>query len=119
MTVKECYEIIGNYDEAMERFSNEDYIIKYLKKFYHEGSYMSLCEAMENKDPKQAFFYVHTLKGLYLNLAILKAAELASRLCDGLRGGSFPEDADNLMDELRQEHERIMDTLSALLNENN
>lgn len=115
MTVRECYARIGNYDEAIMRLGSEAYIRKYLGKFCKDGSFAALCEAMAQSDAKGAFFCVHNLKGLYLNLAMSHAGLSASRLCEALRGGELSPEVYGMMEDLKKEHEKVLDTLAVLL----
>ena len=39
MTVKECYEIIGDYNDAMDSLMKEDLIVRFLKKVETDKSY--------------------------------------------------------------------------------
>ena len=39
MTVKECYDIIGDYNDAMARLLKEDLAARFLKKFEADKSY--------------------------------------------------------------------------------
>ena len=50
MTVKECYEIIGDYNDAMDRLMKEDLIVRFLKKFETDNSYTELVAAYEADD---------------------------------------------------------------------
>lgn len=87
MDVKEFYEQIGgSYEEALSRLMNDVLIEKFILKFKETQRIKPLEDAIKSHDYEQAFFLVHTLKGVVLNLAFKKLGEAASELTELIRG---------------------------------
>ncbi|MDO5136093.1 MAG: Hpt domain-containing protein [Eubacteriales bacterium] len=115
MTVKECYQVIGNYEEASARLGNDARIQKYLDKFRKDQSLDQMCQALEQQDYHQAFVCIHNLKGLYLNLALSRVGSSASELCDLLRNGKPEGDFSQMVDKVKQDHEQAVEMVGRLL----
>lgn len=116
MTIKECYSIIGNYDEAIGRLGSERLIEKYLNKFLKDESFSSFCSAYEQGDFEQAFINMHNLKGLFLNLSITQAGESASELCEALRHKKPIEEIAPLAKKARADYEEVEAAVKQLFN---
>lgn len=115
MTVKECYQMIGDYQEAVGRLGNDTRILKYLDKFRRDQSFTQFGAALEQKDYHQAFVCIHNLKGLYLNLALTKAGKSASELCEVLRNGAPQTDITQLIRQAQQNHRQAVEAVNALM----
>lgn len=115
MTLKECYDIVGSYDEAEWRLGNEQRIRRYLEKVRRDDTFEGLCAAMDRGDAENAFLCAHNLKGMYLNLALNRAGRAAAALCDALRGGSITPEAPALFQTMKTEQERLIKSLDELL----
>ena len=86
MTEKEFYEQIGgSYNEALGRLMRDSLIHKFLLKFPNDPSFAALKDAVAAQDWDAAFSASHTLKGVALNLALMKLGEAAVKLTDSLR----------------------------------
>lgn len=71
MTVKEFYAAVGgDYNVALRRMMNEDFIKRMLTKFLANNSFHAIKEGLDNKDPKAMFEGAHSLKGVAGNLAL-------------------------------------------------
>lgn len=117
MTVKECYQVIGDYREACDRLGNDQRICKYLDKFRRDTSFFAFCRALEEEDYKQAFICIHNLKGLYLNLSLSFAGSCASELCEKLRNGRPEDDISALVAEAKRNHEQAVQAVNELLDD--
>lgn len=115
MTLKDCYQYIGNYEEAVSRLIKEDRITRYLAKFCDTTDFDAFLAALDKKDYPQAFLCIHNLKGLYLNLALTKAAQPASVLCELLRGGTPTEDLSEPLSLLVEAHTLTLQTIRRFL----
>ncbi|MDO5142388.1 MAG: Hpt domain-containing protein [Eubacteriales bacterium] len=115
MTVKECYERIGDYEEVIGRLGREDRICRYLGKLGGDRTFDDLCRAVEAGDVEQAFLCAHNLKGLYLNLSMTHAGQAASALCEALRAGDPDGRAPALLEALRGQHQTVLSTVDELL----
>lgn len=114
MTIKECYNIIGNYNDAIGRLGSDKLIEKYLNKFLKDESFSSFLTSYEQKDYKQAFIHIHNLKGLFLNLSISHAGQSASAVCEALRQGPPTEDITPLVAKAKEDYEKVVATVSQL-----
>lgn len=87
MNVREFYEQIGgSYEEALSRLMNDALIEKFVLKFKETQRINPIEDAIKAHDYSQAFFLVHTFKGVVLNLAFKKLGEAASELTELIRG---------------------------------
>lgn len=75
----------GDYDSVMSRLSSDALIIKFVRKFTNDPSYVSIKKAFEENDVKAAFLAAHTLKGTAANLGLDTLANAASELTEALR----------------------------------
>ena len=86
MNIKVFYDSIGgSYEDAIQRLMNDTLIEKFLKKF-KDYDFSKLTSAVNDKDYYQIFVEAHTLKGVALNLSLMKLGESASKLTELLRG---------------------------------
>ncbi len=111
MTVKECYDVIGNYEEVLSRLMNDTLVSKFVKKFLKDPSYDNLCKAVEEENYPEAFRHSHTLKGVAKNLALTPLCDVASEITEMLRDEQ-PHDVSTQMSQLKQIYEK---TTSAIL----
>lgn len=99
MTLKECYAVIGDYNEVMKRLPRESMVIKFIFKFLDDKSYGNLMTSIQNKDYKEAFMSAHTIKGLCQNLSFTRLYESSHLITEALRSDSPDE---NLISELAE-----------------
>ena len=86
MTLQELYEDMeGNYPEVIKRFTKEERIIKYLKKFQTQPTIRLIREALEGADYELAFREVHNLKGGCASRGMTKLRAVAEMLTEALR----------------------------------
>jgi HPt (histidine-containing phosphotransfer) domain-containing protein len=70
------------------RFMNNDMIIlKFLRKFLNDKSFIDLKECMEKKDMKGVLCASHTLKGVAANLGLESVRKSAQEMLDSVRAG--------------------------------
>ena len=113
MTVKECYEIIGDYNDAMDRLMKEDLIVRFLKKFETDKSYTELVAAYEADDIEGIFSASHTLKGVAANLSLTRLYSIASEITELYRDRQ-EHDMGNRMEILEKEYVLVMETINHL-----
>lgn len=86
MLFNEYYKAIGgNYEAVKQHIPIDELIEKFLVDFLTEPSYDTICHALEQKDYKEAFRVVHSLKGLCANLGFTRLEKSASDLTELLR----------------------------------
>ncbi|MCI5745332.1 MAG: Hpt domain-containing protein [Erysipelotrichaceae bacterium] len=96
MDIVRCYEELkGNYQEVKKRIASDELIKRFCLKFLQDDSFINLKKAIEKKDYREAFFSVHTLKGVCLNLSFTTLAEKCSELTEYLRNYQNKDIDDN------------------------
>ena len=86
MTIKECYEIMGeNYNDVLARLQIERLVIKYALKFLDDPTYEMITVALKEKDYATAYRASHTLKGICANLGFSKLGNVSANLSDALK----------------------------------
>ncbi len=114
MTVKEFYDQIGSdYNAALSRLMDDNFIKKLLGKFQKDQNYASLVTSMSSGDFKAAFTAAHTLKGITLNLSMDKLGGAASALTEALRAGDY-EKAKTLYPPVVEEFKKVEAALKQL-----
>lgn len=113
MTVKECYDKVGNYEEVVSRLMNDTIVKKFALKFLDDPSYGRLCQAVEAEDYAEAFRQAHTLKGVANNLALTHLSALSSEITEILRDEQ-PHDIHDQMEQLRAVYQETVDYIKQL-----
>ena len=116
VNLKECYEIIGDYNDVMLRIPMEKLIKKCICKFPGDPSYMELSNAIKAEDYKEAFRAVHTLKGVSRNLGLMTLFNLSDQMTEILRDEKA-HDVSDLMNEIDLEYEKVVAAISQLIND--
>lgn len=115
MTVKECYEMMGeDPEEVLSRLMSEDRVAKYLQKFAEANDVEKLEASLEEKDWETAFRGAHNLKGLSLNLGFGKLRQSSDILCEALRGGEPTEDIAPMLTKVKEDYENVVSAISQL-----
>lgn len=113
MTVKECYAIVGNYDDAMSRLMKEELAARFLKKFENDTSYNELKAAYEAGDIEGIFSASHTLKGVAANLSLTNVQSIASEITELYRDRQ-EHDMGDRMEKLEKEYNLAVETIREL-----
>src|SRR5574344_2469623 len=92
MTIKEIYDKTGNYQDALQRFSNDAIIMRFALKFLNDLSYQKLCDTVKEGNIEDAFAAAHTLKGVAGNVGFTKLQDAAADLTEQLRPLTGPVD---------------------------
>ncbi len=117
MTLKEFYNTIGSdYEAVCKRMGGSEKMLdKFVRKFPNDKTAESLFEALEAKDTELAFRMAHTLKGVCSNLGLDTLRDRSSELTEALRHQTeIPESAAPLASLVKQEYEKVMNTLNEL-----
>ena len=119
MTLKECYDIIGNYDDVLKRLTKESIVKKYLLRFLYDSRFDELCDALDNKRYEDAFFVVHAMKGACLSLGFLKLAKSLNELSEALL--SEPKQRNILVcfEKVKDDYNMTVSAISMFKNSNN
>lgn len=113
MTIKECYQEIGDYEEILSRFYKEERIKKFVLKFLDDKSFELLCESIKNQDYKEAFRASHTLKGICQNLSFTKLYQSCFDLTELLRNNQN-DGIDALFQQVKNDYFLTIDTIKKL-----
>ena len=74
-----------------------------------------LADAIEGQDWEAAFRAAHTLKGIALNLSLVRLAEACAAMTEALRGSAvMPANVRALHDAVAREYALVTETLSQL-----
>lgn len=118
MTVQMCYATFGgDYEGVLGRLRSEDRIRKFALKFLKDPSYESLSTSLAAKDYETAFRAAHTLKGVSQNLGFTKLYTSSQALMETLRGGTPPDNLDDLFQQVKEDYQDTFDALQLLAGE--
>ncbi len=117
MDLKECYEIIGDYNDVLSRIPMEKLIMKCICKFPNDTSYAELKEAADNKNFEQIFKAAHKLKGVTRNLGLMKMFDISDNITEIYRDQQ-EHDIEGLMNELAQEYNKVINAINQLIQDN-
>ena len=111
MTIKECYEQLGqNYEEVLDRLGSEVILKKFVIKFLDDPSFQMLEDGLKEKNADQAFRAAHTIKGICLNLGFDNLYPSSKDLTELLRDGSM-DGYEDLFAEVEKEYNRTCEAL--------
>ncbi len=118
MTIQECYqELGGDFAPVERRLRSVSLVKRFITKFLDDSSFSELCRAMQDGRREEAFRAAHTLKGVCANLGFDRLLASASQLTETLRPetGTIPEDAAQLLEEVRRDYEEVVSAIRAYL----
>lgn len=101
MTVEEFYKKINaDYQDVIRRLANKQIVDRIVVKFKEDKTFNNLQEAIKQKDYKEAFRFVHTLKGTSANLGFSNLYKSTNILTESLRN--------NIYDHLEEEYKKVI-----------
>ena len=112
MTLTEFYAAVGgSYEDASARLQNDAFIGRFLRMLPRDDSMARLTAAVDSGSAEEAFRAVHTLKGIALNLSLVRLAAMT----EALRGSAvMPDNVRALHDAVAREYALVTETLSQL-----
>ena len=113
MTVKNCYNGIGNYEKVSACFHSDEKIRRFLSMFLEDDNYTRLEKALTDGDVDGAFVAAHTLKGVCQNLSLDRLYEADVTVTEALRGKNLDE-AKEHFPRVREEYEKVVDRIQKL-----
>ena len=113
MTVRECYEKIGDYDRMYTCFHDDAKILKFLKMFLADENYEKLSSALDENDTDAAFAAAHTLKGVCQNLALDDLYDADVQVTEALRAKDIVR-AKELFPNLKKEYENTVSAIEGI-----
>ena len=115
MTISQCYNALGgDYQEALGRFKIERLIVIFATMFLADESFSNLKQAIEQQDVEVAFRFAHTLKGVCANMSFTKLGKSSHNLTESLRGGTFPQNLNQLFGQVEEDYQVTIQALSQL-----
>lgn len=115
MTVRECYDSIGgDYLDIWNRIPKDDLILKFLKKYAAGKDFDAMLDAYERKDYQKLFETSHSIKGITLNLSLVKINQIITKICEAVRNGEPDMDLTELIELAKNEQHMIIEKISQL-----
>ena len=113
MTVKNCYNGIGDYEKVSACFHGDDRIKRFLGLFLQDDNYQKLEKALAEDDVDTAFIAAHTLKGVCQNLCLISLLEVDIEVTEALRAKNLKLAKDNFP-KVQEEYKKAFDRISQL-----
>ena len=115
MTLREFYTAVdGDYEDAAGRLPGDAFLLRFLRMLPKDGSMAQLTAAMASGSAETAFRAAHTLKGIALNLSLVRLAEACAAMTEALRDSDrLPEDG-ALYEAVSREYERVSAAMGQL-----
>ena len=112
MELEEFYKQVGgNFEDVKRRLLNEEFIRKFVLKFKDDETFDNLIDAFNKADYKEAFRFIHTLKGTSsssstedIKTQIMNVNQEIKALNDQFYNLMSKEDIDQLITNLTIEH---------------
>lgn len=125
MTLNEFYECTGgDYEEVSARFFSEERTSRFLRMFRNDPSFGGI-DAVFPEDAQEpfpelseaalgeAFRAAHTLKGVCLNLGLMRLYQSANAVTESLRAADA-QTTWELMPALRRDYREVMEALEQI-----
>ncbi|MDO4546612.1 MAG: Hpt domain-containing protein [Clostridia bacterium] len=88
----ECCKSIGvDYGDLIRRLSDEKLIIRLFGMLIEDTAMDALGKAIEANDYEAAYAGAHTLKGIFMNLGMVRLARQSSAICEAVHTRSTGE----------------------------
>ncbi len=110
MTLKNCYNGIGDYETITSLFRGEDRIKKFLRIFVEDNNFQRLSKALEEGNVDDGFVAAHTLKGMCQNLALTSLYEADVEVTEALRAKNLPL-AKEKFPRVKEEYDKVCDRI--------
>ena len=114
MTVRECYDMIGDYDRISMAFRDDNKIIKFLRMFLEDDNFKKLSEALPKGDVDAAFIAAHTLKGVCQNLCLDDLYDADAEVTEALRSKNLAK-ARELFPDVEREYHNVENAIQGLV----
>lgn len=112
--LKRFYDNIdSNYGNIKSCFTNEDSLLRFVKKFKDDKSFEELDSALKKDDAATAFRAAHTLKGVCANLEFNSLFDILSRMDRLLKEGDISK-AKQLFTELEKQYKIVLSQIEKL-----
>ena len=77
----------GDYRDVHYRLEDDETILHFLENFLREDSYRNFLMKYEAHEKKEAYRYIHTLKGVSLNLGFGDLFRISEEIANEFRSG--------------------------------
>ena len=114
MELEEFYKQVGgNFEDVKRRLFNEEFIRKFVLKFKDDETFDNLIDAFNKVDYKEAFRFIHTLKGISVNLGFDDLYQASCNLTECLREKEI-EEAGKLLQIVKDNYQKIIELIVQL-----
>lgn len=120
MELEEFYKQVGgNFEDVKRRLLNEEFIRKFVLKFKDDETFDNLIDAFNKADYKEAFRFIHTLKGTSVNLGFDDLYQASCNLTECLRkkenlNDEELEEAGKLLQIVKDNYQKIIELIVQL-----
>ncbi len=117
MTLEQAYKQFGgDFSGILQRLKKEDRIKEYLGDFLEDEEFDRLKRALEEKDDRNAFRAVHTLKGVAMNLNLGNLEKACGKLTENLRDAAIDEETKKFFQQVEEEYSETVGIIAQLFN---
>ena len=114
MELEEFYKQVGgNFEDVKRRLLNEEFIRKFVLKFKDDETFDNLIDAFDKADYKEAFRFIHTLKGTSVNLGFDDLYQASCNLKENLNDEEL-EEAGKLIQIVKNSYQKIIELIVQL-----
>ena len=108
MTLQELYlEIDGDYDQAVRVLRMDKLIDKHIRKLTQNAVVEELLDAGKTMDPVELFEKGHAMKGVCVNLGLVRLSDMASEITEEFRPGNQRKLSDSEITEMLSKIEEL------------
>lgn len=114
MNLEDFYKKInGDYDDVLSRLLHENRIIRFVRNFADDTTFIELTLAVDGKRCNEIFRSAHTLKGISATLGFTDLCRVCSLLTEYLRDNDSPNmsKVEILYDTIQKDVQEIYDYL--------
>lgn len=98
------------------RLENDKTVLRFLESFLKEDSYQNFMERYAARDEKEAFRYIHILKGVSLNLGFGDLFQISEEIANEFHAGFSDLTSDQLI-LLERRYRTVIEAISEELAE--
>lgn len=106
----------GDYRDVYYRLENDKTVLRFLESFLKEDSYQNFMERYAARDEKEAFRYIHILKGVSLNLGFGDLFQISEEIANEFHAGFSDLTSDQLI-LLERRYRTVIEAISEELAE--
>ena len=101
----------GDYKDVYYRLENDKTVLRFLERFLKEDSYQNFMERYAARDEKEAFRYIHNLKGVSLNLGFGDLFQISEEIANEFHAG-FPNLTSDQLALLERRYRTVIEAIN-------